>query len=482
MTSYDLTTMTEVHPAVISEGDLIQIQFNSSTIWQTHEKIVNIFSMPFNIHHYITSIQKESCYLCQRTELHTLLRRRLCARHISNHALSLHIDMYYMFEEELPSVDKYFNPNNHKEICVALRNVLKSHPQFWHTYGLTLEKWVRTRKQFMCLVKLELQRDLKPHEVQIITLAKSCAICYRQDNLLSCPQCYSINYCKDHEKLLGNRHKFNCNILSEYYRVDTHLSSYITLESFTSLTHVLLEDFPPSNFPRDMDTFIEKYMYANHVVDFPKFNLSEGYYFSDYLSGPFTLYNGIRKITGLDFHTPDLHIVIHVIDVNFVDRYHLLIWQVLRHILRNIKELKIILIGSELSTESLKFHPTKYSQQRLNFETHRMLYHNYVDSEYYKRPDIIVGFQVDLSNWEALSEIILKIKAQECPFLLTSKSKDKAEQNINKIKEILKSTVTDVLYLIYNGENKFKSNRPYHDFETGGLSYLNKYLTVYARL
>ncbi|XP_032671033.1 uncharacterized protein LOC116844051 isoform X4 [Odontomachus brunneus] len=115
MTSYDLTTMTEVHPAVISEGDLIQIQFNSSTIWQTHEKIVNIFSMPFNIHHYITSIQKESCYLCQRTELHTLLRRRLCARHISNHALSLHIDMYYMFEEELPSVDKYFNPNTESQ-------------------------------------------------------------------------------------------------------------------------------------------------------------------------------------------------------------------------------------------------------------------------------------------------------------------------------------------------------------------------------
>ncbi|XP_032671036.1 uncharacterized protein LOC116844052 isoform X2 [Odontomachus brunneus] len=364
------------------------------------------------------------------------------------------------------------NNESHMQICAALQNVSRSHPYFWSTLGINLEEWIQTRKQFIRLVKLALQRDLQPYEEQMITLAKSCIICYRQDNLLCCPKCHSINYCRNHKKLLGNRHRVNCNKLKLCLSTNRDMHLYpIIIDIFT--------EFPTENkLTVDMKAFVNQYVCPTHWIDeITSVGCSICLYYSDYASGPLTLYDGIQKINRFNyFHKLESCLVIHIIGANFVDIDYLSAWELLLHLLPNVKELKIILIGPELCTKSngLRVCTIRCVQQRLNFEAHRMLYHNYVDSKCYKRPDVIIGFQVDLSDWEALSEIILKIKAQECPFLITSNSKDKAKQNVNKIKEILKSPICDVLYLVYNSKNNFKSNRPYQDVETAGVSYRNK--------
>ncbi|XP_032671178.1 uncharacterized protein LOC116844126 [Odontomachus brunneus] len=370
----------------------------------------------------------------------------------------------------------------HMQICEAMRNVSISHPQLWSISGINLEEWVQTRKQLVRLIQFELQRDLQPFEVQMITLAKSCIICYRQDNLLHCLKCYSVNYCYDHQNLLADHYRFNCRNLELSFRVNIELNlSPIIIDKFT--------EFPDENkFIDDMYAFISEFVSTKYKLLFGPFSTSLFYisfFYSDFVSGPLTLYYGIRKINRLDcIYKSDSCFVIHIINANLFDRKYLPAWELILHLLPNIKELKIILIGPILRTESgdLMVCNIRCIQQYLNFETHRMLYHNYVDSECYKQPNVIIGFQADLSNWETLPETILKIKCQECPFLLTSKSKDTVDQNVNKIKEILKSPICDVLYLTYNGKNKFSSYRPYRDYENGSVSYLNKYLTVYKRL
>ncbi|XP_032671180.1 uncharacterized protein LOC116844127 [Odontomachus brunneus] len=374
---------------------------------------------------------------------------------------------------------KLKNNECHMQICTALRNISKSHQQFWYTCGIALKEWIQTRKLLKYLVQMELQRDLQPYEEQMITLAKSCIICYRQDNLLQCQKCHSINYCNNHKELLGNRHSSNCDKLKLCLWTNTFMTLHpIIIDRFIEFPN----DAQPAN---NMDAFIDKFVFSKHWKDKSYtvwYNLC--LYYSDYASGPLTLYYGIRKLHGLDcFHKLDSHFVIHIIDPKLIDIEYLPAWELLVHLLPNVKELKIILIGSILSnkSESLTLCTIRCFRQNLNIETHRMLYHNYVDSECYKRPDVIIGFQVDFTDWETLPQIILKIKHQQCPLLLTAKSQHKAQQNLEKISSILQP-VCNVLYLLYHGENNFKSKRPYVDFEDGDASYRNDYLNVFRRL
>ncbi|XP_032671177.1 uncharacterized protein LOC116844125 [Odontomachus brunneus] len=371
---------------------------------------------------------------------------------------------------------KLMNKECHMQICAAMKNVSKNHPHFWSTFGINLEEWIKTRKMFVRLVKLELQRDLEPYEEQMITLAKSCIICYHQTNLLHCIKCYYINYCRHHEKLLGNRHSINCSQLKLCLKTNTDITLY-------GVMRCRFAEFPNENIRIvDMNEFVRQFVYPIQCMygNSPSMCL----YYSDYVSGPLTLYYGVQIINELDsLDNPDSCTVIHIMNAHFVDRDYIAAWELLLHLLPNMKELKIILIGPELRTESgnLMVCSIKCFQRCLNFEIHHMLYHNYVNSEYYKQPNVIIGFQVDFSNWDTFSQSILKIRHQSCPFLLTSKTEHIAEQNLNKINEVL-AEQCNVLYLLYNGPNSFNSHRPYVDFEDSGASYRNNFITIYKRL
>ncbi|EFN76529.1 hypothetical protein EAI_00968 [Harpegnathos saltator] len=51
----------------------------------------------------------------------------------------------------------------HIEICEELRKLSHSHPIFWQTNNFSQENWMNSRKGFLQLVKVELQRDMKPY-------------------------------------------------------------------------------------------------------------------------------------------------------------------------------------------------------------------------------------------------------------------------------------------------------------------------------
>ncbi|XP_032671176.1 uncharacterized protein LOC116844124 [Odontomachus brunneus] len=152
------------------------------------------------------------------------------------------------------------NKKCHMQICIAFQKILWSYPHLWSTCGINLEQWVQTRKDLMHLVKLELQRDLKPYEVQMITLAKSCIICYRQIKLTGyCRECNSCNYCSEHQNLF--RHFFNCDKLKLCLWTNTDISLYpIVMDRFT--------EFPNNDQPVDnMDAFVDEFVYSKYEVD-----------------------------------------------------------------------------------------------------------------------------------------------------------------------------------------------------------------------
>ncbi|EFN89206.1 hypothetical protein EAI_07709, partial [Harpegnathos saltator] len=197
-------------------------------------------------------------------------------------------------------------------------------------------------------------------------------------------------------------------------------------------------------------------------------------------SGPLTLYYGMQNVKLLNLLRPrNRYCVIHIMAANYIDKKYLPAWEFILHLYPVISDLRIVLIGPELDVEKENINTCSacnIKYLKLSFETHSMLYHQYVNSQWYKQPNLIVAFQADLSIWGSLSESIFKLREQNCPFLLTAKSKLKADENINKIEEILSSP----LNFIYHDSNKFSSYKPYRDYtENGGVSHRNKYLSIF---
>lgn len=372
---------------------------------------------------------------------------------------------------------KELHHSSHMEICTAVQKLLKKKSQ-WDVCPLNLEEWIQLRKEFLRLVKSELSRDLKSYEVQMIMFARSCFICHQQTNLYTCMMCHSANYCIDHIEAFNNYHSFTCKELLLCLSLD--------IELFRGLgSTIKFTKFPDEcrSFT-DMDTFVKQYVQRTHISrEVDDWNVPE-YFYSDYTSGPLTLYYGMQDANLLDLlEVPDTCYVVHVIDAKHVDRQYISAWEILLHLLRNIKVLRIVLIGSELHNECNDVHlcskcNNKTYCQRLCFESHHMLYHNYVASELYKRPNVIIGFLTDFNNAETWSESILKLRDQDCPLLLTTKSRLKAEQNINKIKEVLGTSCSPS----YHDINKFGSRRPWRDIETDYVYFRNIYLTMYQNL
>lgn len=360
----------------------------------------------------------------------------------------------------------------HVQICAAMQKLLKSHSELWVTVQLNLEQWIQSRKKFIHLIKHELARDLQEYEEQMITLTKSCLICHQQVNILPCTSCWSVNYCLDHEEAFKNYHGPKCKELEACFNIDLR-TQYISPISWT-LSIKNGDVF-------DMKTFVE-HVRRKRCKERNYMETIAEYFYSDYVSGPVTLYYGMKNA---DLSNPvkemNLPYVVHILATSRMDRKYLQAWELLLHLLWHVKDLRIILIGLELhdNYESIKICGNcKAHKQRFDFECHQKLYHNYVDSDSYIRPNVVISCQANLSDWDELSETILKLRDQNCPLLLTAKSKLISEQNINNIEKILGSPVT----LLHHDINKFASNKPYRDFENDGVSYRNQYLAVCPKL
>ncbi|XP_032690372.1 uncharacterized protein LOC116853412 [Odontomachus brunneus] len=356
----------------------------------------------------------------------------------------------------------------HMQICTVIANYLKK-DLIWEIHRLSQEEWIQSRKEFIDIIKGQLSRDLEPYEMQMIMFASSCLICHQQQNLRTCMTCYSSNYCGDHAKVFESHHSSTCKELLLYLNLAIKVPHGIKFESKFST-------FPDRNRPiKDMDSFIQQYYRSRRQL---RSLLAIDYFYTEYVSGPLTLYYGMKNASLLQSLQKNT-CVIHIIAASPVDRKYLPAWELLLHLLHKIKDLKIVLIGPELTNESdnieICFRCNTRCSQKFSFECYRMLYHNYVDSVNYKRPNLIIGFQTDFSDgkrWSSKS--FLKLRDQGCPLLLTAKSKFKSNQNISKIGDVLGLSISPV----YHEENKFGSARPCRDFETNSVSYCNKVLAI----
>ncbi|XP_025159829.1 uncharacterized protein LOC112589700 [Harpegnathos saltator] len=264
------------------------------------------------------------CHWCKRKPKNSPFYSEDCNTHCSCNMI-LYCCNYHKSEHQA----------NHKEICEILEKLSHSHPQFWKTRNSSQKNWIKSRKELLRLVKTELERDMKPYEMQMITFAKSCFVCHKQHDLQTCTQCYCVNYCSSHAEVLKNHHSSNCAKLNSCLEMDNYIRRSIlphgkfNRANFTSIHKVI-----------NIQQFIEKF--TDSKCDY----LHKSY--SDYLSGPLTLYYGIMKG---NFYIGSKHYVVHIIHANVLDAQYILAWEILLHVLRGvINHLEVVLIGSEMQS------------------------------------------------------------------------------------------------------------------------------------
>ncbi|XP_025163844.1 uncharacterized protein LOC112590710 [Harpegnathos saltator] len=383
----------------------------------------------------------------------------------NNICLSCNMILYCSRDHELKG------KGNHQEICGILEILLQNHPEFWKTYYFNQEEWIKSRKNLLNLVKSNLQRDMMPYEMQMIMFAKSCFVCHEQRNLQTCSRCLCLNYCSDHDDFLTHHHSTNCTKLKSCDEINRDIY-YMTLSNckykFYELNASQIEKFKAVN----IEQFLERFAYTECQA--------EKQFTSDYLSGPLTLYYGIMN---QDLYINDLHCVVHIIVANVLDAHYVLLWEIMLHLCsKRMKHLRVILIGSKIQTEGRRnvevCRKCNERKSQFEFESYRMVFRDYANIILSSHPpNVIIAFEADISKWDLQTDIMLKLKRQSCPFIVTTASPSKYERNIRELRKALRIQLD-----LTPNENKFSSLKAYRNFEDDDVLYRNKFLFVIRNL
>ncbi|EFN82334.1 hypothetical protein EAI_02061, partial [Harpegnathos saltator] len=193
-------------------------------------------------------------------------------------------------------------------------------------------------------------------------------------------------------------------------------------------------------------------------------------------SGPLTLYYGIMN---QDLYINDLHCVVHIIVANVLDAHYVLLWEIMLHLCsKRMKHLRVILIGSKIQTEGRRnvevCRKCNARKSQFEFESYRMVFRDYANIILSSHPpNVIIAFEADISKWDLQTDIILKLKRQSCPFIVTTASPSKYERNIRELRKALRIQLD-----LTPNENKFSSLKAYRNFEDDDVLYRNKFFFV----
>lgn len=398
------------------------------------------------------------CHICKSTDQTNLISCTSCQM------------ISYCSEEH-----RMVHLEEHAEICQLISHLSAEDPN-WNKHCFS-DEWIQFQHAYMLKIEMSLTRKLKPYETQMFTFAKSCFFCHTRYNVSTCGVCISFCYCVRHAKEIYWHHGVNCFKTAISVNLDI---KFLEQTAWKSL-YIKFYAFPDSNSLIDTNSFCDRYYrrkrYRSYGVDLWGLN---NYAFSDYISDPLTLRNGL--LSAKLFRSIELMntFTIHIIAANYVDRRNFPAWELFLHLLRKKAKLVIVMIGPELNRGTNEYSlcsRCKAVKKRLILESFPLLYHNYMFNSDYRKPNVIIGFQPELYHEVTWSESIRAMQMQNCPLVLTASSTYKLRLDITAIQDILGTSVKPALQLI----NNFASHRPYRDMH-GSLKFRNTRLMIYKNL
>ncbi|XP_014215256.1 uncharacterized protein LOC106644318 [Copidosoma floridanum] len=408
-----------------------------------------------------------TCHVCKSCGYETALKRcsnckmiSYCGKEHQKHHWLQHKNLCRVLSEMLDETDK--------------SNLLEGFG------GVSQHEWVKAKMNLMLLVSLKLERKLEPYEEEIFKFPRACAICHEANSklLTDCPSCPCASFCKVHEKY--SDHEKLCKILSLCYNLDIASTIFTRHPPRNTVPYHTEMAYLPASIQGFIDLFVNEGDSPLNTRELQSAQISE------YLTRPLTLLYALEK---LEYKT-ETAMTIHVIGANMIELDGIEIWETLLHWLPSLITLNMVLIGPELNSNRNKIKCNVCEcciekDMKLYLETHGVYYKDYVLSDSFVPPDIVVGYNLGIHECENLdssndtwSHSIRIVLEQKCPFLVTSYTSEEMKKEHNRLCHILDKKVNYVLC----EKNPYGSLRPHRDYETEGVYYQNQYLLIYRDL
>ena len=358
----------------------------------------------------------------------------------------------------------------HKDFCDVIWALVRQ-KKVSHIYetlcGVDLETWIKERKRICWIVKSKLRRPLLLQEEQMLLMPRSCFVCHntRQDLLTTCSVCFCANFCAEHPS--SSEHEKNCLSLKLFREFDGKMQNPAKLRTIFSLIDKIAETTKfenSSDIPQSMKEYLDQQIKGeDHIL--------EQACVSNILSMSLTLFNALKKLNLQSASKILLHIRCDVTDS--------VIWELLLHFLPNLQLLNIVFIeqGENQKLVSKVCDDCTSKNKMMILETNELLYKNYVKVKTYKKPDVFVYLNAEISKsddenleWKFLLENLSRLG---CPLVLTSVT----EKMAKVISASLRSTFWPSL-ICYEGPNEFGALEPLREWTDGGVSKINQLLII----
>ncbi|XP_014476322.1 PREDICTED: uncharacterized protein LOC106745325 [Dinoponera quadriceps] len=359
----------------------------------------------------------------------------------------------------------------HSGFCDAILELIAERKLRNFDGRVLLNVWTSYRYAKMGQVLRKLARNLLPHEIRIMMSMRHCNVCYKEIDLMPCPECFCVDYCMEHFDRPIRPH--NCAEFKKWLFTETE----IIYTKDCVLEWRSLHTFPDSRWDvKDMYSFFKTHVLPARHLLWSILDIA----FSDYLSGPLTVYHGLQRSQLIRIPMTKSTYVIHVIMASDEIRREVQFWEYFLHVFTHPTKLIVVIVGLELSEESHGSVPLCLEKcaglhHEFQFECHRMSYGNYVKSNSYRNPNVIVGLHMIPPNWETWVKL-KKWFYTDCPVVLTYINMKDMKKNAWNIKmSFSKEPIRQIM-------NTFKGFKLHRNYRTGEIYHRNEYIQIYRNL
>ncbi|XP_043479682.1 uncharacterized protein LOC122509579 [Leptopilina heterotoma] len=375
------------------------------------------------------------------------------------------------------------NQSEHKDICKVILGLLKEKgtPHLFDKADIINGKsWLEAKLNFLKIARSKLNRDLLTFEKEIFLFPKTCFVCHESDlSVLKTCKC-SVSLCKIHRD--DTEHKNLC----EYFQFNLKWGQ--CKEKYHERLAVSL--FPNKRDQKlqpTMDQYVDRYFCFNNYRSMSTIQNPQKVIISDYLTRPLTFIFAVEK---LRFTIPST-LYIHIVGALDEEFEHICYWHTVLNWFNSLRNLHMDFLGTEVTARmelapKSTFHFLEESSidKLFNFSFFNWRYDEFFKSVEFRKPDIIIGYNLNLheSNlglsectWKETVSIISKMNV---PFIMTSKSEDRARKDHEMICSLLDQKINYDFF----GKNPYASFMPERDYETERLCYSNNYVIAYNQL
>lgn len=381
----------------------------------------------------------------------------------------------------------------HRDLCKVISDICKHERMtnlFQKAVGILPDEYRYYRIYYVNKCAQELGRNLDSWEKEMIYFPQVCHTCYEFDiqKLTSCHKCHHVSYCKPSH--LKSDHDIWCKEFQVYR--DFILCQFHHGMIQPSIPKRVLQHYAP--LTGDIRTFmLSTAGVSNKSLLMNKLDLVA---LTDTGTCPltvlFSLQNANFSLEEIKFLT--IHLVgaeMHF-EIDNLRKWELL----LLHLIPSLRILKIVFVGPELNSDNAFFQIVDKSKmcrkchiagRKVVYDFWKGLYHDFLKSKNYKKPDLISAFNAGLhrlsdfegkDTWSPTIEAMLK--EPDIPVIVTEYTEKEMPLDLQRIQSIV-----DSLEIIMSpAKNPFASSKPSLNFlseETIPVIFKNYYITILKR-